>query len=152
MQRTSFTPWYHLNLPRSRGLIRSRQTVSAISGAPVSAYWSFQQSRSERNSAQSFLLPCTERQFSGRRMVALTGFHHRVYFNKFTTFFVQSQRKTIAITPKKPRESLCSMPRNADFKGENSAGGKPLFRPKEHRKKWDLWAFQICADEKTVQS
>ena len=29
-----FTPWYHLNLPHSRGLIRSPQTVRAISGAP----------------------------------------------------------------------------------------------------------------------
>ena len=37
-QRTSIYPWYHLNLPRHRGLFRSQQTVSALPGAPVSAY------------------------------------------------------------------------------------------------------------------
>jgi len=65
-------------------------------------------------------------------MVALTGFLHRVYFNKFTTFFGQSQRKTLAITPKKPQESLYSMPNDADSMGQNSTEDTPLFCPKEH--------------------
>jgi hypothetical protein len=43
-----------------------------------------QQSRSERYSALALLLPCTKRQLSGRRMVALTGFRHRVHIISIT--------------------------------------------------------------------
>ena len=90
-----------------RGLIRSQQTVSAISGAPVSTYCIVQQSRSERYSAHIFLLPCTKRQLSERRVVARTIFHHRVYLTNFTTFSRQSQRETNTIIIKKHRLFLC---------------------------------------------
>ena len=67
----------------------------------------FQQSRSERNSISQFSLPCTNRQFSGRKMIARTGFHHCVYFIKCTIFPWQSQREEPTTISKKRRAFLC---------------------------------------------
>ena len=93
------------------GLIRSQQTVSAIPGAPVSAYCMFQQSRSERNSAPSFLLPCTKRQLSERRMMGAywVSSSRSICFYNFTTFSTQSQRVETTTIGKKQHTFLCTL-------------------------------------------
>ena len=70
-------------------------TACAASGIPIDpqscigltrpGLLDFQPGRSERNSAPSFFLPCTHRQFSGKRELARTGFHQRVCLVKLQT-------------------------------------------------------------------
>ena len=70
-------------------------TACAASGIPIDpqscigltrpGLLEFQPGRSERNSAPSFFLPCTHRQFSGKRELARTGFHQRVCLVKLQT-------------------------------------------------------------------
>ena len=70
-------PWYHLNLPqnaafpvptdRKRNIGRTRLRLLKISAEPLG-----------KEFGAFLLLPCTKRQLSAKRRVALTGFRHSV--------------------------------------------------------------------------
>jgi len=143
----------------SCGLIRSQQTVSAISGAPVSTYCNVQQSRSERYSARFSFLPCTVRQFSGRRMVALTKFRHRVYNAILYHFFaVKSTRNatdnggksTFSFVQKGKTHRILSLPRAVSRPWQSPGTSRNCVILSEHSESKDL-RTQLTASVKKMR-
>ena len=87
---------YPIPADRKRNIGRTRLHLLICSAEPL-----------RKEFSAVFLLPCTNRQFSGRKMIARTGFHHCVYFIKCTIFPWQSQREEPTTISKKRRAFLC---------------------------------------------
>ena len=144
---------YPVPTDRKRNIGRTRLRLLNISAEPL-----------RKEFGAFLLLPCTKRQFSDRRMVARTGFHHRVCFINFTIFLKQSQRQAITIISEKQRFILCTLTwtlvyarRNVlikrhwffesrcKAKKEGHPQGVPLFVFGEHyRYYWKLLQLIIC--------